>query len=71
MNADLDSAVALAEDLLFGVAQWAKRADESTFEDYATNLESADLPLRSAERLVHLAKVLLALRFEEETAPRP
>ena len=64
MHADLDSAVALAEDLLFGGAQGAKRADESTFEDYATNLESADLPLRSAERLVHLAKVLLALRFE-------
>ena len=64
MNVDPDSAIALAEDLLLGVARTAEDSDRTTFEEYAAALESADLPPEWAERLVHLAKVLLALRFE-------
>lgn len=64
MNPDLDSAIALAEDLLLGVARMAEESDRSTFEDHAAALESAELPPQSAERLVYLAKVLQALRFE-------
>ncbi|WP_406440743.1 hypothetical protein OHB14_17535 [Streptomyces sp. NBC_01613] len=64
MNADLESAIDLAEDLFLGVGRTAEESDRSTFEDYAVLLESGALPPESAERLVHLAKVLLALRFE-------
>ncbi|MEU6257304.1 hypothetical protein [Streptomyces sp. NPDC047043] len=46
------------------MARAAEDSDRSTFEDYVAVLESADLAPQSAEGLVHLAKVLLALRFE-------
>jgi hypothetical protein len=70
VSTDLDAAVDLAEDLLLGGTHPAEESHRSAFERYAaaleaTSLGSAALPPESAQRLVHLSKLLLALRLEE------
>ena len=66
MTLDLDSATALAEDLLLGVRSDPEETRKA-LSDYVSALTPAGLAPGSAERLLHLSKLLHALDLRQRS----